>query len=179
MFLNQSSAVMETYKIREFQPKDQESIFKIWAMNQDLATGFAFIADTDADIEQEFYKNYFSKPAPIFHVVEDIASQEILGWSSVLPFIHNPIVTRFIGEASIYLDQLYFDGDIGSALMQHTFKFAEQTEVRHIYGWIRKENSAMISLAEEFCGKDLAEIPASLDGKLDGYFLYFYNVPQI
>ena len=170
---------METYKIREFQLKDQESIFKIWAMNQDLATGFAFIADTDADIEQEFYKNYFSKPAPIFHVVEDIASQEILGWSSVLPFIHNPIVTRFIGEASIYLDQLYFDGDIGSALMQHTFKFAEQTEVRHIYGWIRKENSAMISLAEEFCGKDLAEIPASLDGKLDGYFLYFYNVPQI
>lgn len=170
---------MEKYRIREYQPKDQENIFKIWAINQDLATGFAFIADTDADIEQEFHKNYFQEPAPIFFVVEDIATEEILGWASVLPFIHNPIVTRFIGEASIYVDPLYLDVDIGTALMQHTFKYAEQTEIRHIYGWIRKENSAMINLAEEFCGKDLAEIPASLDGKLDGYFLYFYNVPQL
>jgi len=76
------------------------------------------------------------------------------------------------------VDQLYLDAEIGTTLMKHTFKFAEQTEIRHIYGWIRKENTAMINLAEELCGKDLAEIPASLDGKLGAYYLYFYNVPH-
>ena len=169
---------METYRIRELQEKDKENIFRIWAMNQDLATGFTFVANTNANIEQEFYKNYFSTSTPVFFVAEDLETLEILGWASILPFIHNPIVSRFMGEASIYLNQDFWNADIGSELIRYTFKFAEQTDIRHIYGWIRPENKAMISLAEEFCGKDLAEIPPSLDGKLDGYFLYFYNVPH-
>ena len=169
---------MEKFRIREFEPKDKESIFSIWAMNQDLATGFAFVAETDASIEHEFYKNYFSAPAPVFLVAESTETQDILGWASVLNFIHNPILTRFIGEASIYLDRYYLDVEIGTALIKAAFAKAATTDIRHIYGWIRAENEAMIKLAEEFCGKDLAEIPTSLDGKLDGFYLYFYNVPR-
>ena len=178
MFLHQSIKVMERFRIRKLQEKDKSSIFSIWAMNQDLATGFAFVADTDASIEQDFYKNYFSAPAPVFLVAETVETEEILGWASILNFIHNPILTRFIGEASIYLDKYYLDAEIGTALIKETFAQAAKTEIRHIYGWIKTENAVMIKLAQDLCEKELAKIPNSLDGKLDGFYLYFYNVPR-
>src|SRR5690349_18857202 len=118
---------MEKFRIREFQPQDKESVFSIWAMNQDLASGFAFVAETDASIEHEFYKNYFSAPAPVFLVAETLESKEILGWASVLNFIHNPILKRFIGEASIYLDRYYMDAEIGTALIKEAFLKASTT----------------------------------------------------
>lgn len=137
--------MVKDYVIRQATNTDAPEVARIWAEGSAASLGF--------QVASEHYERYFA---------EKIASQtdefklwlaespngSVLGWQSLFPTRNNPAISDFTAESSTYVSVHNTAKGVGRSVMLHALKYAEQTRLQWVIGWVLKSNIPMLKVCD-------------------------------
>lgn len=96
------------------------------------------------------------------------ADEHVCGWLSISPYRSGRDAFRNVGEISYYVDQDFTGQRIGTQLVEHTFDYLENKELRILIAIILGTNTRSIKFIEKFGFEVWAQMPAlaEIDGNL-------------
>jgi L-amino acid N-acyltransferase YncA len=167
---------MDTFTIRQAEPRDAEQITKIWSDNSASALGF--IAKEPRDYRAYFAERIRTQTAEFKIWVAESPDDYLLGWQSLLPTRNNPAILNFMAESSTYVrvDNKY--KGVGTAVMRHALKQAEGTKLQWASGFALASNLPMLKVAYSLGWKEVGRVPTALKPPISDDLLFLvYQVP--
>jgi L-amino acid N-acyltransferase YncA len=156
--------------------KDFDDIFRIWKDGQKYTTNQDPLRD-EAYIRETLKAQLKQKDAHFFVAVS--TDGEIIGWQSLIPLHHNPLMSNKIVESSTYVSDKHLNMNVGYDLLKFACGFARYIEAEFIFSWTLSTNKQLSRLAQKLNWQLVGELPIPNKNPLAASMLYYvYNVPN-
>lgn len=169
-------------RVREAKTDDLHKIFFGWKSSTAEALGMDLEAVTAA-LEtryREIFKEKFDQVDGTYKIWVAELDEELVAWQYLMPFENNPVARNFSAEISTYVNPEHQGKGIGTALVKYALKHAEHTLLQYVCGFVTKDNSAMLSVADKLGFRTIGKFPAPIKSpEADESFFLVYLVPPI
>jgi L-amino acid N-acyltransferase YncA len=173
-FMVYSNSMVTNIKIAS--DKDFDDIFRIWQDGQKYTTNQDPLRD-EAYIRETLKAQLKQKDAHFFVAVS--TDGEIIGWQSLIPLHHNPLMSNKIVESSTYVSEKHLNMNVGYDLLKFACGFARYIEAEFIFSWTLSTNKQLSRLAQKLNWQLIGELPIPNKNPLAASMLYYvYNVPN-
>ena len=162
--------------IRIASEKDFDDIFRIWQDGQKYSINPDPLRD-ELFIREELKAQLKQKDAHFFVAVS--TDGQIIGWQSLIPLIHNPLMSNKVVESSTYISERHLNMNVGYDLLKFACGFARYIEAEFIFSWTLSTNKQLIRLAQKLNWQLVGELPIPNKNPHAASMLYYvYNVPH-
>jgi phosphinothricin acetyltransferase len=147
-------------KIRPATEKDLEAINYIYNQVIPYEMSTADMEPYTMDERIQWFNAYDRSMYPVF-VAE--AGTDIAGYFSFSPYRPRRLAMRYTSEISYFIDEMYRQKGIGSALMDHALIKAPDYSFKTLIAILLDHNEASIRLLEKFGFREWGRMPGAAD----------------